>query len=145
LKKRIVLVTLFILIVFALFNSTVKEETITTIADDVAMSVSVNIYGKDKETIISDSFEFEEGDTAFDALKAVTRKNKIQMETKGLSDMVYISGVNNLYELDEGPQSGWLYKVNGEMPEVGVNSYKLKNEDNIELIYILDFGKEFGS
>jgi hypothetical protein len=31
------------------------------------------------------------------------------------------------------------------MPEVGVNSYKLKNEDNIELIYILDFGKEFGS
>ena len=38
----------------------------------------------------------------------------------------------NFYEA-----SGWIYVVNGEVPEVGLNSWPMEDEDNLVLVFIL--------
>ncbi|MED4017673.1 DUF4430 domain-containing protein [Sutcliffiella cohnii] len=72
----------------------------------------------------------------------VTKKSVIDVGYQGN----YIAGVNNVYEFDYGFTSGWMYKVNGVSPSVGVGTYELSNNDIVELYYIGDmmnhhFGK----
>lgn len=40
---------------------------------------------------------------------------------------------------DNGPNSGWLYLVNGQAPETGIKSYPLQNGDKVELYYVDDW------
>jgi hypothetical protein len=56
----------------------------------------------------------------------------------------YIEGIANIYEMDAGPLSGWMYKVNGVFPSVGCGRYELKVGDVIEWIYTCDLGRDIG-
>ena len=47
-----------------------------------------------------------------------------------------------LAEYAKGPNSGWLYKVNGVLPDVGLTSYKIKDGDNIVWYYTDDWTKD---
>lgn len=64
-------------------------------------------------------------------------------------DKGYISAVTKdgktLSQLDMGPNSGWMYKVNGKIPDVGIDSYKLSDGDKLELFYTEDYTKEYGT
>ena len=44
-----------------------------------------------------------------------------------------------LAEFDKGENSGWMYKVNGTLPEVGLTSYSIKNGDDIVWFYTDDW------
>ena len=92
------------------------------------------------QTSISD------GDTAFDALLSAARNAHIKIDYTGSPDNpltgVYVNGIGNIYEMQFGPLSGWIYKVNGTVPEVGCGSYKLSPGDTVEFIYTLDLGKD---
>ena len=57
---------------------------------------------------------------------------------------VYIKGIQNIYEYDAGPLSGWMYRVNGWFPNFGASQYELKEGDTIEWVYTLDLGKDVG-
>ena len=57
---------------------------------------------------------------------------------------VYIRAVNGLGEFDNGPNSGWMYTVNGTHPEVGVSARYLKDDDVIVLHYTDDYTYEEG-
>ena len=57
----------------------------------------------------------------------------------------YIRGINNLYEYDCGSVSGWMYKVNGDFPNVGCSDYKLSEGDSIEFLYSCDLGADIGN
>lgn len=88
--------------------------------------------------------EFKEGETVFDVLKMVVRENNIQMQYEGSNGTAYIKGINNLYELDGGPLSGWMYCVNKLYANYGCNQTKLKNGDTIEWNYTCNMGKDLG-
>ena len=94
--------------------------------------------------IILDDTEFSisEGDTVFDVLVSATKKNKIQIDYDSSNETVYVKGINGLYEFDCGELSGWMYKVNGETPNVGCSGYKLKDGDVIEWAYTANIGKD---
>lgn len=94
--------------------------------------------------IILDDTEFSisEGDTVFDVLVSATKKNKIQIDYDSSNETVYVKGINGLYEFDCGELSGWMYKVNGETPNVGCSGYKLKDGDIIEWVYTANIGKD---
>lgn len=85
-------------------------------------------------------------DTVFDILQRTVRHNKIHMEFQGANEnaykSVYIQGINHLYEFSAGPLSGWMYKVNGEFPNHGVNTYELEDGDEIEFSYTCDLGRD---
>lgn len=56
----------------------------------------------------------------------------------------YIEGINNIYELDCGSMSGWMYCVNGVYPNCSLGDYKLKNGDSIAINYTCDMGEDLG-
>lgn len=87
--------------------------------------------------------EISDGETVFSVLKRVTREHKIQMEYEK-SNGIYIQGINNLYELDGGPLSGWVYCVNNHYSSYNGDEYKLKNGDFVEWKYTCDLGKDLG-
>lgn len=62
-------------------------------------------------------------------------------------DNGYISSVTygdiTLSQCDNGPNSGWMYKVNGTAPKnTGISDYKLKSGDSITLYYTNDYTTE---
>ena len=50
-----------------------------------------------------------------------------------------------LGEFDGGPNSGWMYKVNDELPKVGLTSCSIKDGDNIVWFYTEDWTKVPGA
>ncbi len=44
----------------------------------------------------------------------------------------------SLAEFDYGRNSGWLYKVNNQLPEVGLLQYTVQNGDNYETMETMD-------
>ena len=89
---------------------------------------------------------FSEGESVFDVLSRAVRENKIHMEfvETPAYNSVYIEGIGNLYEFDGGPQSGWMYRVNGEFPNYGCSGVKLNDGDVVEWVYTLDLGNDVG-
>ncbi len=108
-------------------------------------SVSISIIGpEDVGTILETTeVDLEEGDTVLDILKQVTKENNIQMEYGGKKSSVYIKGIDNIYEFDKGPESGWILRVNGETISSSSGSYKLNDGDKIEWLYTIDLGREY--
>ena len=87
-------------------------------------------------------FDIEEDDTVYDILIEATRRNEIHMENSGTGGMVYIAGINYIYEFDYGDLSGWMYFVNGEEASVGCDSYKLSDGDKIQWLYTRNLGDD---
>ena len=56
--------------------------------------------------------------------------------------MRYIEGISYLYEYDCGDLSGWMYRVNGEIPSVGCGEYRLRDGDCVEWLYTCDLGND---
>ncbi|MCL1828821.1 MAG: S-layer homology domain-containing protein [Oscillospiraceae bacterium] len=51
----------------------------------------------------------------------------------------YVKSINGLAEFAQGPNSGWIYKVNGVFPDVGLKDYVIKNNDVIVWSYASDY------
>ena len=85
----------------------------------------------------STEVEFSDGETVFDVLKRELKDEGIPFEYSNTPpyNTAYIEGINNIYVLDCGERSGWLYSVNEEEPMVACSDYVLKNSDKITFTY----------
>ncbi len=87
--------------------------------------------------------EFNEGESVFDVLKRELIERKIHFEfSEAAYNSAYIEGINNIYEFDCGELSGWVYSVNGIVPQYSCSEYKIKNNDIIKIIYTCNLGKD---
>ena len=91
--------------------------------------------------------EFTGGESVFDVFRKVLREEKIHFEYVDASayDSVYIEGIGNIYEFDCGPQSGWMFSVNGVYPGLGCSAYTLADGDVIVFNYTCDLGADLGA
>lgn len=91
--------------------------------------------------------EFTGGNSVFDVFRQTLKNQKIHFEYVDASayDSVYIEGIGNLYEFDCGPQSGWMYSVNGTYPGLGCSGYTLADGDVIVFSYTLNLGADLGA
>ena len=71
-----------------------------------------------------------------EAIKQACNEYGIQYEFKSSS---YLRGMNYLYEFDAGENSGWMYKVNGRIPNRGCNSYFLNGGEDIIWYYVISY------
>ena len=80
---------------------------------------------------------FTQGETVFDVLQRVCQNGNIQLEYSWtpIYDSYYVEGINHLYEFDCGPESGWMYLVNGKFPNYGCSSYALQGNEEIVWCY----------
>ena len=91
--------------------------------------------------------EFVGGDSVFDVFRKTLREEKLHFEYVDASayDSVYVEGIGNIYEFDCGPQSGWMYSVNGIYPGLGCSAYTLADGDVIVFQYTCDLGADLGA
>lgn len=86
------------------------------------------------------SYLLEQGTTAYELL----RKTGLDIQATNNSYGTYIKSVEGLAEFDEGPESGWMFRVNGKFPSYSISSYILSNRDYVELLYTRDLGEDIG-
>ena len=85
------------------------------------------------------TYKAKAGYTAYDALKSACNNNDIKLTAQKTSYGVYISGINNLDEFDCGKQSGWMYSVNGIMPNTTCGNVTVDDGDSIVFTYVCTF------
>ncbi|MCT7399980.1 DUF4430 domain-containing protein [Eubacterium sp. LFL-14] len=99
-----------------------------------------------KDGVIYETKEvkFTEGESCFDILERELKNAGILIESSitPATKSVYIEGINNLYEFDCGKQSGWMYTVNGDVPNVSCSEYKIKENDEIKFQYTCNLGED---
>ncbi len=128
-----------------------KEDAIGTVTlsirCDTIAGKSDSDYIPDDGIILDETeFDLEDGETVFDILTEASRTYRIQVENKGSAGgahgMVYIAGINYIYEMDFGDLSGWVYHVNGITPSRGCGEYVLEPGDRIEWLYTCELGHD---
>jgi hypothetical protein len=87
-----------------------------------------------------------EGESVFNVLQREMRRARIHMASRftPVYNSAYLEAINNIYEFDMGPTSGWVYIVNDWCPNYGISRYLLRPGDVIELNYTCDLGRDLG-
>ncbi|WP_346890411.1 DUF4430 domain-containing protein [Clostridium sp. UBA1056] len=109
------------------------------------LSVTYSIIGSNKEEFILKDYNIKvnEETTVYEGLAMTCKENKIPLSTTGKGVTVYIQGINSLFEFDEGPKSGWIYRVNGEIPDKNAGTVMLKDGDKVEWLYTKELGEDW--
>ena len=108
------------------------------------ISVAVSIEPGSGSAWYSGSVRVAEGATVEQALETAAAQAGLILNIKdGYLRAVIRSGVT-LGQYDEGPNSGWLYKVNGKAPNVGIADYPLNGGETVTVYYTADYTKESG-
>lgn len=99
--------------------------------------VTISIVGNAEWGTILDSepVDLKDGDTAASVLKRIAKSHRLSYEISGSGELTYVQGIDGLYEFDDGPTSGWKYRVNGKVLDVGAGAYELKPGDRLEWFY----------
>ena len=90
-------------------------------------------------------YDQPEGTTAMDVFRQVLTANGYSYEAKGS----YVQAVikpdgTKVAEFSKGPNSGWVFRVNGEFPDVAMQDYQLSDGDVIEVLFIANYMDEPG-
>lgn len=117
-----------------------KEKPVTPPKQSVTISVNT---GDVKGTVLSKtSVSIDKGDTVLDATQRILKKKGIQISVRGSKGSAYIEGIDNLYEFDNGPLSGWQVLVNGTLIDRGAGALTVKNDESINWHYTTDYTKD---
>lgn len=89
--------------------------------------------------------DLSEGTTVFEVFSRALTAHGYTYTAHG----AYIEAITTptgvtLSELDEGENSGWMYRINGAIPDAYMGARTLKNGDTIEVFYTGDFTHESG-
>ena len=114
--------------------------------DHKALSVTFQLH-TDTEMWIAPSVigDLPEGTTAMDVFRQVLAGNGYSYEAKGS----YVQAVikpdgTKVAEFSKGPNSGWVFRVNGEFPDVAMQDCRLSDGDVIEVFFTADYMDEPG-
>ncbi|SDE10821.1 S-layer homology domain-containing protein [Paenibacillus sp. UNCCL117] len=112
-------------------------------AETIAVSFAVEGYsaaaGKDV-SLPARTLTVAKGQTAAAVIARALDEAGVSFDDNG---GVYISSVGGLGAFDGGPNSGWLYRVDGSYPNVGMGDYTLTRDASIILRYTDDYRQEF--
>ena len=102
-----------------------------------------HIYIKGYKGVILPETEvtLRDGDTVLSITRRVLSSKGIDFKVRG----GYVSSIDNQSEFDKGPNSGWMFSINGKFPNVGPDSVKVKSGDYIEWLYTTNLGKDIGN
>ena len=119
------------------------EEPTTPADPDNTITVTVSVQADTGYWLRDKSVTVSKGATVCDAFVQALEGTGI---TQVGAEAGYIRSITKngvtLAEFTKGPNSGWLYTVNGELPTVSVTSYTLSDGDAILLYYTDDWTKD---
>ena len=108
------------------------------------ISVVLSITPGDNSQWYQGSLRLEKDATVEQAICTAAESAGLTLDIKdGYLRSVTRNG-ETLGQCDEGPNSGWLYKVNGKAPNVGIADYRLNGGETVTVYYTADYTKESG-
>ncbi|MDY3929543.1 MAG: S-layer homology domain-containing protein [Clostridia bacterium] len=123
-------------------NSTAATEKPDAVSETINVSFKLKSSSK---TLLSVKYTgLDETTNVYDLFERVLSENGCTFKSKG--SYVYsitFSDGSTLSEFDEGPYSGWMYRVNGEIPEVVMGACGLKDGDEAEVFFVSDYNTLF--
>ncbi|MFC5703228.1 DUF4430 domain-containing protein [Cohnella faecalis] len=105
---------------------------------ETANAATLTIVGNKEWGIVlaPEEVSLKKGDTAASVLKRAGKAHRLVVDARGSGSLTYIEGIDGLYEFDDGPLSGWKYRVNGVVMGVGAGAYEMKPGDRVEWYYV---------
>lgn len=109
------------------------------------VTVSFSLSGRGMGFMES-NLEYAEGSTVYDVFSDLLAEHGYTCKRRGsyIAAITSDSGVT-LEEFDEGKNSGWMYRVNGELVRRYMSAQGLKDGDRIELYFTSDWTSEPGA
>ncbi|AIF45504.1 DUF4430 domain-containing protein [Virgibacillus sp. SK37] len=103
------------------------------------VTVSVNTRDVKGMVLPSTKVTFQKGDTALDPTLRILKQKGIQISVRGSGATAYVEGIDNLYEFDEGPLSGWMITVDGVLIDRSAGIYPIHENSVIKWVYTTDY------
>lgn len=109
------------------------------------VTVSFSLSGRGMG-FTEDALSYAEGSTVYDVFSDLLVKHGYTCKRRGsyIAAITSDSGVT-LEEFDEGKNSGWMYRVNGELVGRYMSAQGLEDGDRIELYFTSDWTSEPGA
>lgn len=104
---------------------------IPTVIAPPQQTINLSIRTPDK-TIFSGNVSVNTNISALNALIHITQISGIPLQTKSTSLGQFVNMIDNVAA---SGNSGWLYAVNGQLPNIGTSQYILKPGDQIQWFY----------
>lgn len=119
---------------------TSSEPQVTTSTVTFQLHTDTDVWIR--PTIVYDQ---PEGTTAMDVFRQVLTANDYTYEAKGS----YVQAITRpdgtrVAEFSKGQNSGWLFRVNDDFPDVAMDEYQLQDGDVIEVLFTADYTQEPG-
>lgn len=119
---------------------TSSEPQVTTSTVTFQLHTDTDVWIR--STIVYDQ---PEGTTAMDVFRQVLTANGYTYEAKGS----YVQAIirpdgTRVAEFSKGQNSGWLFRVNDDFPDVAMDEYQLQDGDVIEVLFTADYTQEPG-
>lgn len=128
-------------------RGTSTQKGVKPLAVTEKINVTFALMDNKKMLINTTKYEnLDETSTAFDVFKKALDENGYKYDLKygTYVPSITMPDGTKLGELDRGKNSGWMYKVNGKIPDVSMGAYGLKDGDSIVVFYTDDYTKEDG-
>ncbi|MDR1135970.1 MAG: DUF4430 domain-containing protein [Clostridiales Family XIII bacterium] len=123
------------------FTVTVRSKSAPSETKSYA-KISVDDRGAGKANLSLKEFELADEETAYSLL--LRTGLDVRIATYSQYAGVYVVSINGFGEFDDGPLSGWMYKVNNIFPQYSSSLYELHNGDKLEWVYTRDLGADVG-
>lgn len=116
---------------------TQKRTEIPDAPQTVDVSFTLRQNPEQEPWIATTAYSMATGATAYDLIcEALEDNNMTFTEKDGYIDSVTKEGVT-VKAGDDGPNSGWMYDVNGKLPTVPTGGYVLEEGDVVEFFYAI--------
>jgi|GEM_PF-2285060 len=93
--------------------------------------------GQPSVVFAGEYFELNPGETAYSLLHRIPSLSVV-------SNNGFVVSINGFGAFDDGPLSGWMYRVNGVFPDIAANQFTLQNGHRIEWVFTRDLGDDVG-
>ena len=131
---------------YLLLNQTHSSSKYTR-STSLTQSVSFEVLGPSGETVIlpTKTVPINTNSTVFSVSSDALKASNLPFQTGNSDTGLYITSIAGLSQQDNGPLSGWIYKVNNTFPSEAPSVYKVKPGDLITWVYTNDLGKDVGA
>lgn len=102
-------------------------------------AITVQVIGYQGKSILSTTnVTLQQGDTDLTVTQRILKAKGIPISVRGSGASAYVEGINNEFEFDHGPMSGWIAYVNGKKIDRSAGSVAVKKGDQVVWKYSTD-------
>ena len=118
-------------------GTTPQERVFLSVRDPFARAGQTSLY-------FQGYLNLRDGETAYSILRRA--ETGLSISSRGHAQGGrYVESINGFGEFDDGPLSGWMFRVNGSFPDYSSSLRTLSDGDRVEWLFTRDLGVDIGA